>query len=542
MPLHPLALSLSEGCSFLLRPKKGRASTSSARAVLGVLALVIGSPLHAQTVTNSPAPKQVGVTVYRAPFRNAVEPMNLNWLNGFALITETRRVSIPAGEVDIRFEGVAGGILPESAIVTGLPGGVVEKNQDAYLLSPGSLIDASLGQRVHLKRTSRATGEVRETEAVVRSNAQGGVVLQTEAGIEALRCTGLAETVRYDRVPPGLSAKPTLSVRVRSDRPADAVVTLSYLSSGFDWQANYVGELSADGRRLDLFAWLTLANADETGFRNASTNAVAGRLNRSSTRSIRPRATPLRLECWPAGTTTSDIPVQSVDAEEIVVTGSRITRGFSLALASPPPPAPPPPPAMMAQQEELGDLKLYRIPEPVTVAAKSQKQVALLDRDGIKVGTVYRQRLFAGSAASGPVIRVLTSRNRKEDGLGLPLPAGRIVLFAKGRERPVLIGQGAIRDNALGEDVEIEVGSTSAVTSALVNVSRARDGAGGWELTVSNPHADPIRYEAEFETGGGTFTPASTLGRRDGRPLWAVTVPANGRVILRYRLEPQKQR
>ncbi len=59
-----------------------------------------------------------------------------------------------------------------------------------------------------------------------------------------MRCTGLAETVTYDRVPPGLSAKPTLSVRVRSERPAEATVTLSYLATGFDWQANYVAELS----------------------------------------------------------------------------------------------------------------------------------------------------------------------------------------------------------------------------------------------------------------------------------------------------------
>ena len=511
----------------------------SARAGLGALLLILTAPAFAQTITTSPAPEQVAVTVYRAPLRGAGERMNLNWLNGFALITETRRVSIPAGEVDIRFKGVAGGILPESAIVTGLPGGVVEKNQDAYLLSPGSLVDASLGKRVHLRRTSRATGAVREVEAVVRSSAEGGVVLQTEAGVEALRCTGLAETIRYDRVPPGLSAKPTLSVRVRSDAPAEAVVALSYLASGFDWQANYVAELSLDGRRMDLFAWLTLANADETGFRDASTNAVAGRLNRSSGLAMRPRAQPLRLQCWPAGT-TSDIPLQTFDvAEEIVVTGSRIMRMDAMA---PPPPAPPPPPAMVAQQEDLGDLKLYRIPEPVTVAAKSQKQVALLEREGVKVDTIYRQRLFAGDASRRPVMRVITTRNRKDEGLGLPLPAGRVVLFAKGRERPILIGQGAMRDTSIGEDVEIEVGEAAAVTAELVNLARERNGAGDWELIVSNPHAYPIRYEAEFETGGGGFTPAATLARRDGRPLWAVMVPANGRVTLRYRLEPQRPR
>jgi hypothetical protein len=371
------------------------------------------------------------------------------------------------------------------------------------------------------------------------------VVLETEAGVEALRCTGLAETVTYDRVPPGLSAKPTLSVRVRSQRPADATVTLSYLATGFDWQANYVAELSPDGKRMDLFAWLTLANADETGFRNASTNAVAGRLNRSSGPAMRPRAEPLRLECWPAGTTSDVLTVYSVNAEEIIVTGSKIP------MSAPPPPPPPAmmaAPAMMAQQEELGDLKLYRIPEPVTVAAKSQKQVAFLDRDGVKVDTIYRQRLYAGAAAQQPVMRVLTTRNRKEEGLGLPLPAGGVVLFAKGQERPVLIGRGSVDDNAVGEDVEIEVGAAIAVTTQLSSgPPPPRQGpiravpavTADWELTVSNARPEPIRYEAELEIGGGSFNPSGRLPRRNGRPLWAVTVPANGQATLRYRFVPQ---
>ncbi len=125
---------------------------------------------------------------------------------------------------------------------------------------------------------------MREHEAIVRSGAGGAVVLQTAGGFEALRCTGLAESIVYDRVPPGLSARPTLSVRARSSQPVTATVDLSYLATGFDWQADYVATLSPDGTRLDLFAWLTLANGDETSFVDADTQAVAGRLNWSYAR------------------------------------------------------------------------------------------------------------------------------------------------------------------------------------------------------------------------------------------------------------------
>jgi len=395
-----------------------------AQAVLLGGSLAIAWPSLAQTVTTSPGPDSVAVTVYRDPDRPAARAMELSWLNGFALISETRRVEIPAGEGEIRFEGVAGGILPESAIVSGLPGGVTEKNQDAFLLSPASLLDASLGRRVHLRRTSRATGQVRENEALVRSGAAGAVVIETQDGIEALRCSGLNEKLVYDSIPAGLSAKPTLSVRFRSAAAARATVTLSYLAAGFDWQANYIASLNPAGDRMDLLAWVTLANGDETSFVRADTQAVAGRLNRERANRAHRYTPPLNLRCWAAGTTTSDLSDYGESSgEEIVVTGSRIDR-----MDAPPPP----PPVMMEAvsavtvvQEELGDLKLYRIPEPVTVAAKSQKQVAMLQRRAVKVRQIFRSQVSSGTGQYVlSTVRVLITRNRAAEGLGLPLPAG----------------------------------------------------------------------------------------------------------------------
>lgn len=508
------------------------------RAIIaGPWLAVVAAAATAQPASLSPGPQAVAVTVYRAPGRGAGEGMDLRWLNGFALVTETRRVSIPAGESDVRFEGVAGGILPESAIVSGFPEGVREKNQDAWLLSPASLLDASLGRRVHLRRTSAQTGAVRETEAVVRSGAAGAVVLETPDGIESLRCDGLRATLVYDRVPRGLSAKPTLSVRVRSPRAVRATVTLSYIASGFDWQADYVARLSPDGTMMDLFAWLTLANGDETGFRQADTQAVAGRLNRSAHNPARPQSPPLVLRCWPSGTTTSDLEEQVFEKEEIMVTGSRVMMDMAMApMMEAPAPPPPPPPAMMAQQEELGDLKLYRIPEPVTVAARSQKQVALLAREGVKVETVYRVDLYAANPVNLGVTRVLSTRNTREEGLGLPLPAGRVVLFGTGRARPILLGRGSLDDHAVGEEVEIPVGASTSVAVTAAKLSTGENESAEWELIVSNAQPKPLRFEAQLMEGELKLSSETTLGRRDGRPLWSVTVPANGQASLRYRL------
>jgi hypothetical protein len=515
-------------------PLPGKCRGGTIAALLA--ASLVSSPALAQPIVTSPAPDSVDVTVYRDPGRAADVPPNLGWLNGFALISETRQVSLPAGESEIRFEGVAGGILPQSAIVTGLPEGIVERNRDAYLLSPATLLDRSLGRRVHLRRTSLATGEVREHEAVVRSGAGGAVVLETERGIEALRCSGLRETIVYDEVPAGLSARPTLSVRARSREAVAATVILSYLASGLDWQADYIATLSPDGDRLALFAWLTLANGDETGFVAADTQAVAGRLNRENVRAAPSEGGPLTLQCWPQGT-TSDVPLE--ERERVVVTGSRLGAArraeadsemqFSAAPATVIG-------AMEAVQEELGDLKLYRIPEPVTVAARSQKQVALLQRPDVRVRTVYRQRLhLSDSDLSAEARHVLVTRNRTEEGLGLPLPAGRLMLFSSGGPRPILLGQATVRDHAVDEDVEIELGPVPGVRTELRLLSREK-GTRDYELVVTSDRPQPVRFEGEIDLGGARVRSSTRLGRRNGMALWAVDVPANGSRTLRYRI------
>ena len=507
------------------------------RALVLIAALLLPAALKAQAVVTSPAPERVAVTVYRDPDRG-LQPLNLQWLGGYALVSETRRVRLPAGESELRFEGVTSGIVPESAIVTGLGRAVLEKNRDARLLSPGALLDASLGERLHLKRTSKATGKVREQDAIVRATSDG-VVLQTADGIEALRCTGLPETLHADRVPVGLSAKPTLSVRVRSPEPVERTVTLSYISNNFDWQANYVADLSPSGDRVKLFAWMTLANGDQTALADAQTQAVAGNLNRQRVWVDPGEAEPITISCWPQGT-TSDIPdiAPQLGGEEITVSGTRMRA----------PPAPPPPPPVaraerddgyMAQEERLGDVRLYRVPIEVTVAARSQKQIALLDQPSVRVTSVLRYDVRLGEFGDEPLQRVLITHNQASDGLGLPLPAGEVALFGRQGDHRILIGQGRIHDYTLGEKVEIPVGNSPGVR---VRQAIERRPGTDEEFHVTLTNDLPSAQVAEVRLAGLARAQNVNLASPDGGKVWRVTVPANGTADLRYSVSTARGR
>ncbi|MFZ5727079.1 MAG: DUF4139 domain-containing protein [Pseudomonadota bacterium] len=508
-----------------------------------LLTMLAASPAAAQPVVTSLAPEKVSVSVFRDPGRDEGGEISPNWLEGFALISEMRTIDLPAGEAVLRFEGVAEGMIAVSAIVTGLPGGAAQKNRDAALLSPASLLDGSLGNRVHLRRTDRATGRVTEEEAIIRSGPTGAVVLQTAAGYEALRCTGIPETILYDGVPPGLTARPTLSVTTRSPVAQRATVTLTYLSTGFDWASNYVARVRDDGKTLDLFAWLTVANSNGESFADAGLAAIAGTLNQVSDfeeLADRPRPPPLRLSCFPTGSGRYGAPPPApppappmmmpvAGMEDIVVTGSRMQRAELMS-----------PVAVVASQEDLGDLKLYRVPIPVTVAANGQKQVALLVKDRVPFRTIYRMRTGLGDEgrAMTPDI-VLRMQNREADGLGVPLPSGQAAVFERVGDRELLVGEGAMRDHAVGEKVDLVIGTSDQVRIDVENYGPPKNGKHDYRVTVSNANPRPADVEIGFlvDDHEGLDSRIRKLPRSDGLLTWTVRVPANGSKTFDYRVK-----
>lgn len=515
--------------------------------------LFAAAPVVAQQVVTSDRTDAVAVTLYRDPQRGQKKP---GWPGGYALISETRTIRIPAGRAVIRFQGVSQGMMPETAIVTGLPKGVTEKNRDALLLSPAGLVDAYLKRRVMVRRTDPATGRTIREEAVIEAGPQGGVVLATGHGVEALGCTGLPEALSYARVPDGLFARPTLSVVTDSAAAMTVKVQLSYLAQGFDWSTHYVARVAGDGTTLDLFAWLTVENGGSQGFADAQTQAVAGGLAKEAAAAQPKSPDPsLRLECWPGDVTSTHdrwiiepLPLPPAPAYwvgsrygEIIVKPKRRGRKLGMARmldmpAPPPPPAlvvPAPvsaPPAIVAEQEDLGDLKLYRIPERVTVAAQSRKQVAMIDRRKVRFERIH-SGVIQNIGAFQPATILLRAENKADSGLGLPLPAGPIAVFETAGDRSLLVGESRLADRTVGDDVEIMIGAGPDVRYAVTALPRT-DSRAPYSVRVTNARAHAALFELPLPRD--IVDVSDTLGERKGQKIWRVTVPANGEATLAY--------
>lgn len=508
------------------------------RLILLILVLAAGlaAPARGGTVRSEKI-DSVSVTVYRAPGRGE-GPINRNWPQGYALIHEIRTVDLPQGESVVRFEGVAEGLLPETAVLSGMPGGVREKNRDARLLSPGGLADAYLKRSVTLRRTDRATGKVTEQDAIISAGPTGGVIVQTAQGYEALGCSGLPERMLYKEVPADLSPRPTLSAIIRSDRAQRARVELTYLAEGFDWSANYVADRGGDPKRMDLMAWLTVANGGVTGFPDAQLNVIAGQPHRAPYDSeTRAEIKPLRLSCWPMDITSTHPawglvpppvmpePMMAEGGAEIVVTAQRASRAYAM-----PPPPPPPPAPVMAVQEDLGDLKFYRVPVRVDILAQAQKQVTLLRQPGVKVETLYAGDLDS-SGASRPMTLRLRVQNRKEDGLGLPLPSGSAAVFEQVGDARLYVGEADISDKAVGERVDYDIGQSNDVRITWRQIAQS-DKRADWSIEVSN--ARPFPVVAEITLLPDIIPEPEGLERRGNNWILRLDVPANGTTAYNF--------
>lgn len=508
--------------------------------LLAALALCLadGAAQAQMAGATSEKAESVSLTVYQDP--NGARGY-FDGRSGLAMVTEWRTIDLPAGDSRVVFRGVADGIVPATAALDGLPAVLLERNQDYDLLSPGSLIEGSIGAPVRLIRTNRKTGAVTEQKAILRTGPNG-VILEIDGHYEALGCSGEPERLVFDSIPKGLSDKPTLSMKVRARTPGRYRVRLSYLAVGLTWKANYVANVRADGRTLDLTGWITLSNDSGTSFVDAPTQVVAGDVARSwKTRATVARAKGRDDACWP-------IEVDSYDDAPPPPPPP------PPAPMAPPPPPPPPAPEMRvaaqkkAEQSELGDYKLYTLPYPTTVAARQTKQLLMLDAEGVAFDRVQQFRVspygeWSADTGNLSTATLLRTDNRKTRGLGLPLPGGRVMVTETRPEVPGLIaGAYDLKNNAVGSPVDITVGSSQSVTvlpRLVEKKSRGKKTSRKYVMTVES-HADaPVAFELLLEDYGypvkisGSSIPYKA---KAGGRAWTLTLAPGQRTEIRYTL------
>ena len=388
------------------------------------LAALLAAGAAAQSVPDPDASAQgdVSLTIYN---------------NSLALVQDVRQIDIANGKSRVEFPDVSATIQPETLSFAAANTTIIEQNFDYDLLTPGKLMEKAVGQTVTLLRTNPATGAETRERAKVLSVA-GGVVIQIGDRIEVLRDDGLPVRVIFDRVPPGLRARPTLSVNLDSSRGGTRPVSLRYLSNGLGWSADYVALYNESAGTIDMQGWVTLTNNTGTTFRNADTVLVAG---------------------------------NPYDSNR----GGYQDRGMTRAGTEAP------------DRERLGDFYLYPISGRTTVANAQTKQVSFLDVQAVPARKIYSASVYWEQNDSEPVnaqsrIAFSTSRNQ---GLGDALPAGTVRFYQRDREgTPQFIGEKGIGHTPMGSELSLVTGDAFDITVKAEVEKRETITSAEWEKSA----------------------------------------------------------
>ncbi|MBL8478600.1 MAG: DUF4139 domain-containing protein, partial [Sterolibacteriaceae bacterium] len=164
-----------------------------------------------------------------------------------ALVKERRKVDLPAGLTRLSLREVAAQMRPETALLRAVSGPavqLVEQNFDFDLLTPQKLLEKYVGRQVTVIR-SHPTSDAEKRETATVLAAGQGTVLRFADRIE----TGVPGRLAFDSVPANLRDRPTLSVLLDAGGGKQSR-ELSYLTSGLAWKADYVANLSTDGKSL----------------------------------------------------------------------------------------------------------------------------------------------------------------------------------------------------------------------------------------------------------------------------------------------------
>ncbi|KQN26969.1 hypothetical protein ASE86_10205 [Sphingomonas sp. Leaf33] len=425
--------------------------------------------------------------------------------NDVALVQDIRRIDLPAGRTPQAFPDVSAQIRPETVSLSAADAAIVEQNFDYDLLSPTSLMESAVGETLTLVRTNPSTGaETRERAKILAVN--GGVVLQIGERIEVLRDDGLPVRVVFDRIPANLRARPTLSVTLASERGGARPATLSYLTRGLGWQADYVALFDDKTGTIDVQGWVTLRNTTGTTFNAARTLLVAGDVASADGEQgygmVRPR--PVRRA-----------PLRQAGTE----TGTR---------------------------EQLGDFYLYPLAERTTIADKQTKQVSFLDVKGAAATSGYEFVNSWLNSAREPVSAgsMLRFANSRGGGLGDALPAGTVRVYVRDqRGQAQFTGENTIGHTPQGSRIALRTGDAFDVKVQPVVEERTQLGTSRWRtrmrytITNARPRAvtvDVVQGGLDWGFADTRIVQESQKSQRNDADatVWQVAVPANGQAVV----------
>jgi hypothetical protein len=473
------------------------------------------------TIYSSMQPGGISPDQYRPVPGQYVQPFQVP---GYAVVRDVRELTMPKGRGQVKFTDVAALIDPTTVSFTSLTDGagttVLDQNYQFDLVSNERLLEKFIDKPISV---TVVRGQKAETVTGTLMSSQGGaLVLKHNDG--AVEVVNGYSGLNLPSLPEGLITRPTLVWDVNSGKGGAQQVRVGYQTDGITWWADYnivYDEKNANGGTMDLSAWVSILNHSGGSYEDAKLKLIAGDVHRS----------PRQQQNYPMAA------ARSMAMEDKDVSGF--------------------------QEKAFFEYHLYTLGRPATIPDRSTKQVELFP--AAHNAPVQKVLVYAGLGHgfyydwSNPIMDqnfgvqskkdvdvYLRFRNGKEQGLGMPLPAGRIRVSKLDPADGSLefIGEDTIKHTPRDEEVLVKMGHAFDVVGERRQTEFKTEAGGhviteSYEIKVRNHKdaaVDVIVEETMYRWSNWEITKTNVEQKKlDSRIVhFPLNIPKDGEGVVRY--------
>ena len=401
----------------------------------------------------------------------------------FALVKQVFTKDLKAGNSEVQIEGTAAQLDPTSVHIASLTAPldfrVLEQNFAFDLLNYGSLLEKYIGREVEIQQVSNdgkgqlftQKGKLLTSGFQLQPYNSGGFVSggyqYAQNGSPMVEIDGKIHTaieghLVLPQLPQEFVLKPTLLWQVENRKAGKQDLQLSYLTSGIKWIADYVATVDDKDQKINLIGWVTIDNRSGARYDQAKLKLVAGDVNRVQD--------------------AQPIMYKTMRAEAMAV-DSAIAPQF--------------------QEQAFFEYHLYTLQRPATVKNNEMKQIEMMSAQDVSVRKIYKVENGAK-----PQVK-LEFDNKKANGMGMPLPKGRVRLYKKDSEGSLqFIGEDQIQHTPKVEKISLLLGHVFdlAVERNQTNYNQIQPGKiweETWQVKLRNRKEEDVQVVVSENLYGG---------------------------------------
>ena len=461
-------------------------------------ALINNGKINVGEVTYTTSSEQPKATILKlASFdSNEKEGTELTIYNqNFGLVKDIRSLYLENGLNLVEYKDVSSKIDPTSVLFKDLqyPSSfVVEQNYEYDLISKSKLLEKYLDKEITV---TDIEGNDAKTYTGVLLSYSDSVVIQTSEGIVTLN----PEKIVFPTLPENLRTKPTLVWKLYTESAGARMTETSYLTDGINWHAEYIAKINDTDDKMDFAGWVSIDNKSGTAYPNTSLKLVAGDVHR--------------------------VTSQPKYAYDMVYANAET--GYS---------------PNQFGEESLFEYHIYTLDRTTDVLNNQIKQISLLSSENVPVKKIF---YYDGASQGTNVQTKIEFRNGEEQGLGIPLPQGKVRVYKEDSQGKLqFVGEDSIDHTPKNEDTTLFLGNAFDLTGERTETENTNVSKGlyrtSYEINLRNAKDTPVEIVVHEYVGQSWTITKSSINytkKNSSEVEFVVSVPANGETTLTYTIE-----